>query len=551
MKPDLMERVRGVDPVPEPTMHAPDALLERIVALPRGSGPRPVGRRGRIAAIVAIPAAVAIAIMVVVGIRTTQAPEDPLASLPAVRADWGMDVRMTLHPDPDVSLDDMRTRVKTAIAQRAEQLDAAGISVHDVDGDTMTVRLPGTQSASEATSFLTFTRIRVLDETRSVLGRASTLEGLKPFVSMADPAPDGRTVIYVQLEGRPSQPLSAPMPFPAAAAPKMIASLRRSEPSRRIFTLEVPQGTYVVGDSRSHPTEFFLFRPVDLVPPSSVQITVPRPAGQGTVQSRQLNLSVSRSIALPDTPRSALVIHLGNGAGPEDETQILGRGTVSTDRRSLTIVGDRTSLSFTQRFGHSDIGGTLTLDEPAHWGTPPALTGSPVATPRWAADSPFIKPGATWLSVVHVPRRSGAQPVGLLIGVHDNRIVAVGESLPGGHGGAVSSSSDRGICEDGIGAPRVLLCDAGAESLMRVDSRLVRIDTAYGRVRPGVARVAVRAQNGTLVDATIQNGWFMASADTIGPRPKGASANLFRSPVEVLAWDTSGDPVPVVQPFYG
>ncbi len=551
MKPDLMERVRRLDPVPDPAVHAPDTLLERIVALPRESGPRHGGRRGRLAAIAAIPAAVALAIMVVVGVRTTQTPEDPLASLPAARVDWGMDVRMTLHPDPDISLDDMRMRVKTAIAQRAEQLDAAGISVHDVDGDTMTVRLPGTQSASEATSFLTFTRMRVLDEKRSVLGQASTLEGLRPYVAAAGSAPPNRTVVYVQPEGRLSQPLSAPMPFSTAAAPGMIESLRRSEPSRKIFTLEVPVGTYVVGDSRTRPTEFFLVRPVYLVPPSSVEITVPGPIGQSPARSRRLVVSVSPSTALPTTSAPVLVMLIGNGDGPDDETQILGRGGIGADQRSLVVAGDQTSPSSVQRFGHSDIGGTLTLDEPAHWGTPPALTGSPVATPRWAADSPFIKPGATWLSVVRVPRRNGAQPVGLLIGVHDSRIVAVGESLPGGHGSAVSSSSDRGICEDGIGAPRVLLCDAGAESLMRVDSRLVRIDTAYGRVRPGVARVAVRAQNGTLVDATIQNGWFMASADTIGPRPKGASANLFRRPVEVLAWDGSGDPVPVVEPFYG
>ncbi len=54
-----------------------------------------------------------------------------------------------------------------------------------------------------------------------------------------------------------------------------------------------------------------------------------------------------------------------------------------------------------------------------------------------------------------------------------------------------------------------------------------------------------------MVSATIENGWFMAVADTIGPRPKDASANLFRTPVEIQAWDESGNPIPVVQPFYG
>ncbi len=549
MKPELMERVRRLNPVPEPSAPAPDHLLEQIVALRRESSRPSRGRR--LAAIMALPAAAAIAIMVVIGVRSTGAPEDPLTALPPTRVDWGMDVRVTLHPDPDVSLDEMRTRVKTAIAQRSEQLDAAGVSVQDVNGDTMTVRIPGTQSPSEVRSFLDFPRIRVLDIERSVIRYARTLDDLKPAVAAAGPAPKGGTVVYVQPEGQPGQPLSAPMRFPKSSAPAMIASLRRSEPRRKIFTLETPADTYVVTDSRTNVSEFFLIRPVDLVATSAVERSViPVSTSPPMIDRSRINLRISDEAALPDTASGVWIAQIGPGTGPEDETRILKQVQFSQSMRASTIEGDSVDHSFAQRFGQSDIGGSVTFDEPTRWGAPPMPGGKVLSVaPRWA-ERPFVRKGATWMNVIQT-RTGGSGPYELIIGVLDRRIVAAGMSTPGGHGSYTSSSSDRGICEEGIGAPRVRPCDTSTRSLSQVDGRLVRMDTVYGRVQPGVRLVAVRAENGTMVTATIENGWFMAVADTIGPHPKGQGANLFKTPVEIQAWDESGNPVPVAQPFYG
>ena len=547
MKPDLMERVRRLDPVPEPSAHPPAAMLESIVAVPREASRRPAGRRRRLVLLTTVPAAAAVAIMVVVGVRATRAPEDPLAALPAARVDWGMDVRVTLHPDPDVGIDEMRTRLKTAIAQRSEQLDAAGITVSDVTYDTMTIRLPGTQSASEVQSFLRFERLQVLDAKRSTLGRAATLEELKPAVAAAGAAPGGRTVVYVQPEGRPSQPISAPMRFTKAAAPGMIASLRRSQPSRKIFTLEVPADTFVVGDRRSEPTEFFLIRPVRLVPAVSVDTTVRGSIGVGPTAASHVVVDVDPAATLPSDPTDVMVMTIGTGNGPDDETSVLGRGSLSSDMRSVTLTGDSTLLFFAQRFGQSDVGGTIAIDDPAGWGTRPRLDGRRV-TPAPRSLDAFAAADAVWMDVVPGSGQDDARSPGLMIATRANRVVAVATTGPGSF--ARGTSSGRGICEDGVGSPRVRLCEAGTGGF-RFEGRLIRMDTAIGRVQHDVARVAVRTQDGTWLDATIENGWFMATADTIGPRPKGEPAHLFRTPWDIRAWDRSGNPVPVVWPFYG
>lgn len=547
MKPDLMECIRRLDPVPEPSVHPPAAVLEQIVAAPREVSRSPAGRRRRLVAFAMVPAALAVAIMVVVGVRAARAPQDPLASLPAARVDWGMDVRVTLHPDADVSLDEMRTRLKTAIAQRSEQLDAAGIAVTDTDGATMTVRLPGTQNASEVRSFLRFGRIQVLDAKRSTLGRATTLEGLKPAVAAAGAAPNGRTVVYVQSEGRPSQPPSAPMRFTKAAAPGMIAALRRSDPSRKIFTLEVPADTLVVGDRRSKPTKLFLIRPVRLVPTSSIDRTAQGPIGTTPSGTSHIVVRVDSTATLPSAPTEVMVMPIGTGSGPDNETAILGRGSLSSGMRSVTISGDQTLLFFAQRFGQSDIGGTITIDDPTSWGRRPPLDGRRVV-PAPRSVGAFAAGDATWMNVVPGSGQTNARSLTLMIATRTNRVVAVATAGPGSY--ASGTSSGRGICEDGVGAPRIRLCQIGT-GMFAFEGRLVRTDTAYGRVRPGVARVAVRTQDGTWLDATIENGWFMATADTIGPRPKGEPAHLFRTPWDVRAWDHSGNPIPVVWPFYG
>ncbi len=549
MKPDLMERIRRLNPVPEPSMPPPAAVLERIVAAPREASRHPVGRlrRRRLLAIVTIPAAMAVAIMVVVGIRSARAPESPLAALPAARVGWGMDVRVTLHPDADVSIDDMRRRLETAIAQRSRQLDAAGISVTEVDGDTVTVRLPGTQSPSEVRSFLDFPRIQVLDAKRSTLGSATTLEGLKPAATTAGAAPNGRTVVYVQPEGRTSQPLSAPMRLTKAAAPGMIASLRRSQPSRKIFTLEVPSDTYVVGDSRTNPTEFFLIRPEQLVPTSAVTRTVQGPIGLSPSATSHLLVSIDPDVALPSDPTDAMVMTVGTGSGPDDETAILGRGSLRSDMRSITVAGDPTLLFFAQRFGQSDIGGTITIGDPTSWGVRPPLDGRRIVPVPRSLDA-FAAADTTWMTVVHSRDQIGAQSLSLMIATRANRVVSVATEGLGSF--SMGTSSGRGVCEDGVGAPRVRLCSIGTRGFA-FEGRQVRSDTAYGRVRPDVVRVAVRTQDGTWLDATIENGWFLVAADTIGPRPKGESAHLFGTPWDVRAWDTAGNPVPVAQPFYG
>lgn len=537
-----MRRIRALDPEPDGDgVQVPEYLLGRILAEPRTRRARVRGRRPvRVAVIMGLVAAVAIA---VVGLRLSQQRDDPLAALSTARVDWGMTVRVSLHPDTGVTMDDARVRLRTAIAQRARLMDAAGVVVADVAPDAVEVTLPGAQAAREVQGFLDFGRLRILDARRSLVASAPTMDALGAAVARERARRPGPTVVYVQWRGR-GRPVSMPSRFPK----RQIAGIARSalRSGDAIRTLEVPADMLLLADRAVGPTRIDLVRPVDLVPSSALRAATGNDAASR--MDAPFRVTVDPDTALSDTPVEALVTVVGGGTGDLDETQLLARRRLSATARSVTVRGDGPSALFAaQRFGHVDLGGRIEIETPRAYGTIPPLTGPEARLDPLTIEA-FAPRVTRWLEVVRSGPRRGGQTQRLVVGVRGVTPVALIEGTVGGGSGGMSGAL---VCGDSVGTPRVRICQAGVGSMMRIGRRLVRVDRAYGRVRPGVARIAARATDGTLVDASIRNGWFLVTADTIGPHPAGRGAQLFASPVELLAWDGQGRRVPVVWPSYG
>lgn len=541
---DVMTRVRHLNPVPDPSMPPPEELRERITAQPHEDRRAPRQRRRRtVMAAVALPATAAVAIMAVVAINAHQQTSDPLAALPAARVSYGLDVPVTLRPDPEVSLPEMKERLREALAQRAQQMDAAGITVRDIDDNQVMVRLPGAETDWEALRFLEFPRIQILDANRSILATASTLDGLKKALPRT---PGKRTVVYVQRGEGPGQTPESPMRYSTAAAPGVIASLKETRPPRKVHSIEVPADTYVVGNRRDAPNRFLLVRPVPLVPPSQVQRTPTGASGGGPSEVERLTLTIGADVALPEASTDVIAFHIGSMDGPEDDTAVLGRGDVSAAQRSLPIsVTPRMPSSSGGRFDAPDVGGQLDLDAATAWGEQPPPSGRSVPGPTAAWAGVGIQPNR-WLNVIEPDPSSGRTTSGLAVGVQGTRVVAIGSALPQGEINLHTSNPRGGLCSVGIGAPRAHLCQAESQA-QAIPGQGYRLSArVYGRVQPGVSRIAVRRNDGALIDAHIQNGWFLANATWTSETPNFGTKGLRSSPDEVLAWDADGNPVPVI-----
>lgn len=342
---NVMTRVRHLNPVPDPSMHPPEDLRERITAQPHeGRRVPPRQRRRRtVMAAVALPATAAVAIMAVVAINARQQTSDPLAALPAARVSYGLDVPVTLRPDPEVSLPEMKERLREALAQRAQQMDAAGITVRDIDENRVMVRLPGVQGASEAAEFLSFPRIQLLDEARSVLATATTLDGLRSAVRALPPTPDGSTVIYAQPLGGANRPTSAPIRLATSRAPGMIRSLQESSTSKEgLPTVEVPADVFILGDRQINPTKLFLVRPTSLVPLAAVHRLVDANPIAPAPSSRYVTLTIDATTPLPSSRTPVMAIHRGGPDEFEDPTTILARDVVDATHRDLALTVDPT-----------------------------------------------------------------------------------------------------------------------------------------------------------------------------------------------------------------
>ncbi len=187
--------------------------------------------------------------------------------------------------------------------------------------------------------------------------------------------------------------------------------------------------------------------------------------------------------------------------------------------------------------------GRVDLEGARRYGTHPPLPGPRVRLP--ASLRSFGPRAKKWIAVVRTQPAGGGSARMLYAGVWGGTTI-VATAFPDPAGGATGRGG-TGVCGEGPGAPRVRVCESSIGGGVRVDDRMVRIDVVAGRARPEVGRIAVRSVDDTWVDATIQNGWFMVTADTVGPHTRGRGARLLRDPLEIRAWDRSGRALPVVR----
>lgn len=517
-----------------------EGLVDQIVdAAP--SGVRTQGRRVNGRAVL-VTASVSMALILVLalafvlrdGNRPDPVPATP--TIPPARVDWGMNATVKLTPDEGISIDEMRDRFATALAFRTDDEGAAGVEVVATDGDTVTVRLPGAETPDQVHDYLRFSRMVIVDEAAGVIATASNIGDL-PEIPGKPGAPRG---YYVQ-----DQETDGTWSIPMKLTSREDAEKWKAERGNRGATLSVPVDVSVVGGRNGSPVQ--LMRRTPAVPSSSIRGI--RPDGDSVV------VLTDPRHRLDEDRRVSVFAGTATTGEPDLFADRVGTGTLTRDGELRLPMG-RWSLIPT--VARPDLGGTIVVQSIAKYGSKPPERYAEYRTSTGpGSTAKGLPPESRWvrLAAGRIGGRErlilGAEYRGVLVAAafHD-------EGLPHGYpnGGAhfVGTSNpgpQRSACPVGVGTPLVVRCGGGGGGTGRAkDGMVPLLYTDLGRVRPGVARVAVRIAD-RYYEAVIRNGWWMVWVEdefpSIDDSPDGLGNMEIFSSATILAWDADGNPIPV------
>ncbi len=549
---DAMRRFRASIPGPS------DALVMRIVESTTSGVHRSPRRRHVSSRTVLVTATVMTALVVIValgflirgGAGPSAAPAAP--AIPPARVDWGMVATVRLKPDPGISIDEMRERFTTALAFRVHDDDGAGVEVLSASGDAVTVRLPGAEDANwQAKPFLTFGRILIFDDESSVIASGPDLRSLeadaKRLTTSGTPL-----VYYVQSNLRPGLGWSGPERIASRATAE---GRLRDHGGGQAVMIAVPADLAVVGGGDG--SDVSLIRPTQVVPSSAVRAV--RMEGDAAIiaidpahrpdHDRRVRVFVSIPKA-GDAGNASIDVLPGANAAP------VGAGTLTTSG-DLRVENAQIGESIV---GRPDLGGRVETIATRAYGTRPPEPGTEYA-PRGArvVAGLGVPVGTKWIRLVGAAF-DGKEHV-LIGATHDGALFGVGthvlgeKTYPDGRWGLAGfGGSKTDPCPVGVGTPRVTSCgpmgfaDPPRDGKVRVTYR------NYGRVRPGVQRVRVHFQ-GSVQDAVIENGWWLASVSVEVPEikddPTGIQAVGATGWVRVTAADAEGNEFTVPTRFAG
>lgn len=507
---DVIEHLRTRWPEPPPAR--PDAARRIMDGLLTGRTARTRRRFGRTALVGGVTAVAATALIGAVvilprGGSTTSAA----AVVPLARVDWGMDATVRLQPDSGVTIDDMRERFRTSLARRVVDRDGAGVEVLSAEDNRITVRFPGADSGSQIRSYLTATRLTILDTERGVIATGPNLTALeaaaKRHITSGTPV-----VYYVQQDGGPGLGLSVPERFTSVEGAR---AAQGSIGPGRVDLIAVPASFRVVGGGSGETTTVSLVRDVVAVPPSAVRDV--------QVDGRRVAVTVDPS----SVPRPGMSVSV-----TVDDNVFVGTGAITADGQ-ITVTTTE-SPTWADRMMLPDLGGTVEVLDATRFGSRPPLAGTPVPAPAEGFSD--------WRWTRVLTTRLDDRRVELLAGQKQGAITSLLTMTDGRV--SAESGGGHGICGLGIGTPRVSRCGWIPGDRKRDGSgRLRTTVVSYGRVLPDVARVTAVGRDGTSVDAHIENGWFyVATSAASGP-------GAWTDDISVRAFDSDGAPVPIQNPM--
>jgi len=489
-------------------------------------------RRGHgLVAIVAVTVLALVGVLGVVAGRVVRTDPEPAAPTgPPARVDWGIDATVTLHPDPGVSMEQMRDRVRRAVAQRAAARDGAGVEVIRAEQDRMVVRLPGAENPAQAGRYLTFRRLVILDEARSVIATGTTLTALR---SAADRliGPDTPVVYWVQRRRTGSAGIAPAERF-ANRADAERRRLRIGAARADLITTPVGVEVVVMGDGER--STLTLVRD-DRAVPSSRIIGI-------EASERQLTLTLDASSS-PVRPGPVLVLIADPAVNGRLTT--LGRGSIGPGPTARIDTRSEAEL-WLDAFATPDLGGTIRMAAHERYGTRPPLVGTPYTPPAGARIPGLPSSNIQWTQVM---ARDAGAPRDLLVGQDHGTTVAFAEKSENGGITPMAAGGTGGTCPGaGPGTPRVVVCggSVGSDAPERTGTVRATVST-YGRVHPDVADMSISVAGDPPRPVHIQNGWFYISLTRDLPTSR------LLDPLDVLgglrshlsARDRDGNPIPV------
>ena len=516
-----------------------DGLVDQIVAAapaaPRVSRGRRVNGR---AILVAACVSVAVALVLTLGfvIRDGNRP-DPVPAAPAIppaRVGWGMVATVKLTPDPGVSIKEMRERFTTALAVRTDDEGGAGVEVVSADGDEVTVRLPGAETRNQVDDYLRFLRMVIVDDEASVIATAPSIRAL-PDVPGASGGPRNH---YVQEQDRDGT-WSAPQQF----ASREEAEKWNGEQGDRRAIISVPATVSVVGGQNGAPVQ--LVRRTPVIPSSAIQGMRYDGDDVFVLTDPRHRLNEDRRVSVFAGP--------GETGEPDRYASLVGTGVLTRDG-GLRLPVHRWSLI--PSVARPDLGGTTAVRSVSSYGTKAPETFEDDRTPRVPGTSGWSVPAESrWvrISVGRFDGREilllGAEYRGVLIATAFHHEGLAG--YPNGGGSVVGTNNPgqlRSACPVGIGTPLVVKCGGSGGTNRAKNGKVPVMYTDFGRVRPGVARIAVRIAD-RQYDAVIRNGWWMIWVEDEFPLLDDGQQGLGKTEIvnsaTVLAWDADGRPIPV------
>ncbi len=439
-------------------------------------------------------AAVAAAVLVV-GLAVLFNRSDKAAvTVGTGRVDWGMTAVVRIEPDPWTDQRRAVSETVAALRTEAERLDIAGMEIRSTGTRELTLKIPGAEATSQLRFLLMIPRVRVLDYETSVLAEGSRASDLVAAARRATKPGQPTHYIVVGVPGRGV--IVTPNRFQPTLRGARADQRSLGGPSKA-DVLAVPDGLTVVTDIRIErgvaSQYLYLVRERPLARGSEIQT---RLSTSPALRVGVAAIVVDRARRLT-TEKTRRVIAVSTDSGPRaNPPAFVGIGLLDLAAREISFESRQNPLGLVRGpMTQPNLGSRLRLHNVVGYGPQP-LGRYPRTDLRW----PWA-PG--------VPAENFVAPISIDIEGRRATVVIQKRNQSAFFSAirVAGSSADAGVqsgtCYLGLGAPAL----SQACMFHDLGERLV----FAGRVRDDVLRIDATLPSGQVVQAHLENGWYMLS----------------------------------------
>ncbi len=430
--------------------------------------------------------------------RTTSAPQ----------VGWGLTVTLNVTADPGLDLQTTMTQVIQTLQARGTAKNIAGLSVTQTGPDQLSMQVPGAKWEADLVGLTDLTGIAAYRST-NILASGDNVRDL----SGPDPGPITPATIFA----------FGPYPLPPDRDPFVGSESQVSKYAKQTGTdttsadtLALPSNTQVLvrpgtgSGVRMTLARLILVADAPILRSGDVEalhvdgsrmIATIRPSERTRIQT-----------ALGHDANAPVVLTSGAGGGPRPIVGYLAPDPTASDGSQVVIDGDGEDPAtlFENIFSHErPLDASVTVKSTTPYGGIPPIVGGHVALPTWLEKDRLktldYTSGAATAGFVEVPKASIVRVL-IASGPDGPHSLWAGRAPDGSDDFwlAIDSQPGRsgasGACDPGVGAPLIRTCVNGFGSTGSV---------IVGRVAPQVGAVWRVLADGSRIDGTVKDGWFV------------------------------------------